>query len=123
MWSLNRRQFLGAGAALALRGAETPRTRVALVSSSHPKLARPSSPEDPLDYPRVRDMVWKAIRYALSLSATAFAGSFLAHLLLPGLSLRRWYVTNSLSGAGGIGIASFFMIYFRWGCFRDRKPD
>ena len=31
--------------------------------ASHSKLAKPSSLEDPLDYPRVREMVWKAIEW------------------------------------------------------------
>jgi uncharacterized protein (DUF362 family) len=33
------------------------------VGSNHSKLLNPSSREDPLDYPRIRDMVWKAIEY------------------------------------------------------------
>src|SRR5512146_913424 len=61
---LNRRQFLGASAAvLAARAAETEKGRVALVTSSHSRLIKPSSIEDALDYERVRDMVWKAIEY------------------------------------------------------------
>jgi uncharacterized protein (DUF362 family) len=66
--SLSRRGFMGmsaqAIAALALRGAQSPKGKVALVASTHSKLAQPSSLEDPLDYPRVKDMVWKAIDYA-----------------------------------------------------------
>lgn len=84
MWKTNRRDFLkvsGQGlAALALHGAQTEKTRVALVASSHTKLVRPSSIEDPLDYPRVRDMVWKAIEYgrprAGSLEAKIKPGSW-----------------------------------------------
>lgn len=38
------------------------RTRIGLVPSTYGKLRRPSSPTDPLDYERVRDMVWTAIR-------------------------------------------------------------
>ncbi len=67
MWKANRRDFLrvsGQGlAALALQGADRAKTRVGLVSSAYAKLLKPSSLEDPLDYPRVRDMVWRAIDY------------------------------------------------------------
>ncbi|MEK7408840.1 MAG: DUF362 domain-containing protein [Acidobacteriota bacterium] len=55
-------------------------TPLGLVESTHPKLARPSSLEDPLDYERVRDMVWKAIEYgaprAGSLEAKIKPGSW-----------------------------------------------
>ena len=62
---LNRREFLIASsvAAAGLRWPESPKNLIGLVQSSHKKLARPSSLEDPLDYARVRDMVWKAIEY------------------------------------------------------------
>jgi len=64
---LNRRSFLkvtGQGAAvLALQGAPSRKPRIGLVASTHGKLVRPSSREDPLDYPRIRDMVWRAIEY------------------------------------------------------------
>ncbi len=61
---LNRREFLlAAGCALQLTGADAGKTRVGLVPSSHAKLSKPSSLEDPLDYSRVREMVWKAIEY------------------------------------------------------------
>src|ERR1043166_4725273 len=61
---LNRREFLGTSAALlCARAAEAEKTRIGLVTSSHSKLVRTSSVEDPLDYERVRDMVWKAIEY------------------------------------------------------------
>ncbi len=67
MWNPSRRQLLGASAygaaAMALRAAAAEKVRVGVVRSSHVKLARPSSIEDPLDYPRVREMVWKAIEY------------------------------------------------------------
>jgi uncharacterized protein (DUF362 family) len=83
MWNPNRRQFLGASAALAalrLDGASARKTRVALVASTHSKLARPSSTEDPLDYERIRDMVWRAIEYgrprAGSLERKIKAGSW-----------------------------------------------
>jgi len=42
----------------------TARTRIGLVPSNYAKLKRPSSLLDPLDYERVRDMVWTAIRLA-----------------------------------------------------------
>ncbi|MBL8222938.1 MAG: DUF362 domain-containing protein, partial [Bryobacterales bacterium] len=43
---------------------DTARTRIGLVPSNYGKLQRPSSLRDPLDYERVRDMVWTAIRLA-----------------------------------------------------------
>jgi uncharacterized protein (DUF362 family) len=62
---INRREFLlGSGCAIAGRAmADAQKTRIGLVQSTHSKLARAASPEDPLDYPKVRDMVWKAIEY------------------------------------------------------------
>jgi uncharacterized protein (DUF362 family) len=67
MRTISRRTFFAASAqglaALSLRGAPPENARIGLVASSHSKLAKPSSIEDPLDYPRVRDMVWKAIEY------------------------------------------------------------
>jgi uncharacterized protein (DUF362 family) len=68
MRNASRREFLRNSAqamagVLALGGAGTGKGRIGLVTSSHSKLAKPSSIEDPLDYPRVRDMVWKAIEY------------------------------------------------------------
>lgn len=84
MLEATRRELLTAAgqglAALAARGAETQKTRVALVASTHSKLLKPSSVEDPLDYPRIRDMVWKAIEYgrprAGSLEAKIKPGSW-----------------------------------------------
>ena len=84
MWNPDRRRFLSASVggltALALRGAAAEKGRLGLVASTHSKLARPSSLEDPLDYPRVRDMVWKAIEYgrprAGSLEAKIKPGSW-----------------------------------------------
>jgi uncharacterized protein (DUF362 family) len=84
MRSIDRRAFLAASAqglvALSLRGAPAEKARLGLVASSHSKLAKPSSLEDPLDYPRVRDMVWKAIEYgrprAGSLEAKIKPGSW-----------------------------------------------
>jgi uncharacterized protein (DUF362 family) len=66
---MNRREFLlvsAQSAALALaRPATTPaKTRIGLVHSTHRRLARPASSEDPLDAARVRDMVWHAIEYS-----------------------------------------------------------
>src|SRR5574340_539781 len=62
---MNRREFLISGpAAGAAAATDAPRkSRVGLVSSGHSKLRRPLSPEDPLDYAAVRDMVWTAIGY------------------------------------------------------------
>ena len=80
-WS--RREFLAvsgcaaAGLAWPQQGAKS---RIGLVSSSHARLRAPASPEDPLDYARVRDMVWKAIEYgapkAGSLEAKIRPGSW-----------------------------------------------
>jgi uncharacterized protein (DUF362 family) len=84
MRTINRRAFFAASAqglaALSLRGSPPEKARIGLVVSSHSKLAQPSSIEDPLDYPRVRDMVWKAIEYgrprAGSLEAKIKPGSW-----------------------------------------------
>src|SRR5271157_4239576 len=84
MWNPSRRQLLKASAqgmaALALRAAPPEKARLAVVTSSHGKLAKPSPADDPLDYPRIRDMVWKAIEYgrprAGSLEAKIKPGSW-----------------------------------------------
>ncbi len=84
MHIVSRRAFFAASAqglaALALRGAPAQKPRIGLVASTHSKLAQPSSLEDPLDYPRVREMVWKAIEYgrprAGSLEAKIKPGSW-----------------------------------------------
>ena len=61
---LNRREFIISAPAVSAAAAANPRKpRVGLVQSGHRKLRRPLSPEDPLDYPAVRDMVWMAIGY------------------------------------------------------------
>jgi uncharacterized protein (DUF362 family) len=85
-----------------LRGAESPKARIGLVASSHPKLAKPSSAEDVLDYPRVREMVWKAIEYgrpgAGSLEAKIKPGSWV--VIKPnmiGLPPRRTYRTGDVT--------------------------
>ncbi len=61
---LGRRQFLSLPVAAGLAAAVREKPRVGFVRSTHPRLARPAPLEDPLDYERVRDMVWKAIEYA-----------------------------------------------------------
>ena len=84
MRSVSRRAFLGApalaAAALPLAGGQSGKTRIGLVASSHSRLAKPRSLDDPLDYPAVRDMVWKAIEYgsprAGSLAAKIRPGSW-----------------------------------------------
>jgi uncharacterized protein (DUF362 family) len=79
---LNRREFLLASgcAAAGLGWADTSKVRVGLVRCDNRKLAHPASVEDPLDYPRIRDMVWKAIEYgkprAGSLEAKIRPGSW-----------------------------------------------
>jgi uncharacterized protein (DUF362 family) len=60
---LSRREFIATSAAAPLAAAGAEKTRVGLVHSAHTKLAQPAPVEDPLDYARVRDMVWKAIEY------------------------------------------------------------
>jgi len=62
MKCVSRRSFLAVPAVLA--AAPPSRPRVALVRSTHPKLEQPATADHPLDYPRVREMVWKAIEYA-----------------------------------------------------------
>jgi uncharacterized protein (DUF362 family) len=80
----NRREFLAAsGFAMAgLAGAQGRKTKIGLVQSSHGKLRTPAHIEDPLDYAKVRDMVWKAIEYgapkAGSLEAKIRPGSWVA---------------------------------------------
>ena len=84
MRTVSRRAFFARSAqglaALSLRGAPAEKARIGLGASSHSKLAQPSSIEDPLDYSRVRDMVWKAIEYgrprAGSLEAKIKPGSW-----------------------------------------------
>jgi uncharacterized protein (DUF362 family) len=63
---LDRREFLLASGCLVAAGlvrAEPPKGGLGLVRSCHGKLAGPASTDAPLDYPKVRDMVWKAIEY------------------------------------------------------------
>src|SRR6185436_19412208 len=84
MRNINRREILVASAqalaAVRLGVADTGKSRVGLVASTHARLPRPASAEDPLDYPRVRDLVWKAIEYgrprAGSLEAKIRPGSW-----------------------------------------------
>ena len=63
MSKLNRREFLLTSAATAYARGESGKPRVGMVQSTHGKLIKPASLEDPLDYEKVRDMVWKAIEY------------------------------------------------------------
>src|SRR5512140_2486761 len=106
MWKPSRRDLLRVSACgiagLRLRGAETGKSRIGLVASSHAKLAKPSSLEDALDYPRVRDMVWKAIEYgrphAGSLEAKIKPGSWV--VIKPniiGLPPRATYRTGDVT--------------------------
>ncbi len=81
---LNRREFVIAGgqalAAAKLAGMAADKPRVGLVQSTHRKLSRTVGPEQELDYPLVREMVWKAIEYgkprAGSLEAKIKPGSW-----------------------------------------------
>jgi uncharacterized protein (DUF362 family) len=67
MLGIGRREFMAAtaGSLLDVEGAlpQRGKSRIGVVQSTHARLPRPASPEDPLDYERVRDMVWKAIEY------------------------------------------------------------
>jgi len=89
MQRLNRREFivtaaqtLAATQTLAARLARgaTGKTQVGLIQSTHRKLSRTVGPEQELDYPLVREMVWKAIEYgkprAGSLEAKIKPGSW-----------------------------------------------
>ncbi len=78
---MKRREFLlSAAAAATLRAAPPGEARLGLVHSAHKRLRKPLPTEDPLDYERVRDMVWQAIEYgrprAGSLEAKIPAGSW-----------------------------------------------
>ncbi|HSW51577.1 MAG TPA: hypothetical protein VLH09_15430, partial [Bryobacteraceae bacterium] len=81
---IGRREFVlssaQAAAAVSLFGMAQEKTRVGLVQSTHKRLRKPVSPEDPLDYQLVRDMVWQAIDYgrprAGSLEAKIKPGSW-----------------------------------------------
>ena len=79
-----RREFIissvQAAAAVSLFGVAQGKPRVGLVQSTHKRLTKPVSPEHPLDYELVRDMVWRAIEYgqprAGSLEAKIKPGSW-----------------------------------------------
>jgi uncharacterized protein (DUF362 family) len=106
MEQLNRRQMLMAAAGAAavpgvLFGAGE-KTRIGLVPSSYGKLLRPSGVTDPLDYERVRDMVWTAIRLgtpaAGSLEAKIRPGAWV--VIKPnivGLRGREFYRTGDIT--------------------------
>lgn len=103
---LNRRQLLFAAAGAAalptgLSGA-TGHTRIGLVPSNFSKLRSPAPLDDPLDYERVRDMVWTAIRLgtprAGSLEAKIRPGSWV--VIKPnivGLRGREFYRTGDIT--------------------------
>ncbi|MCW5982055.1 MAG: DUF362 domain-containing protein [Bryobacteraceae bacterium] len=105
MFSLSRRAFLAAAPSLAAvrpSGTESPATKVALVRSTHPRLQRRASVEDPLDYETVRDMVWQAIRYAApkagSLDAKIPAGAWVVvKPNIVALRPRRSYRTGDIT--------------------------
>jgi uncharacterized protein (DUF362 family) len=102
----SRRQFFRlpaqaiAVSALGLAAAE--KARIGVVTSSHAKLTRPSSSDDPLDYARVREMVWRAIEYgnprAGSLGAKIRPGSWV--VIKPNigsLPMRRVYLPGDVT--------------------------
>jgi uncharacterized protein (DUF362 family) len=98
-----RREFLYVPAAAGvLMSAPGAKTRIGLVRSDHARLPRTASPEAPLDYETVREMVWTAIRYgapaAGSLEAKIKPGSWV--VVKPNLvSLRPlpWYRTGDVT--------------------------
>jgi uncharacterized protein (DUF362 family) len=97
--------FLAAAGAAALPGelfGAVEKTRIGLVPSNYGKLARPAAVNDPLDYERVRDMVWTAIRLgtprAGSLEAKIRPGSWV--VIKPnivGLRGREFYRTGDIT--------------------------
>ncbi|MCC6539010.1 MAG: DUF362 domain-containing protein [Bryobacterales bacterium] len=114
MGTLSRRQLIQAasgavGAAVSLSGggllaagASEQRTRIGLVPSTYDKLPRPLSLAAQLDYERVRDMVWAAIRLgaprAGSLEAKIRPGSWV--VIKPnivGLRGREFYRTGDIT--------------------------
>lgn len=106
MESPSRRQLIWAAASLAAtagpRFGAAPKTRIGLVPSHYPKLQRPSAPTDLLDYERVRDMVWTAIRLgapqAGSLETKIRPGSWV--VIKPnivGLRGREFYRTGDIT--------------------------
>ena len=96
---MNRREFLLASAqsAAALSFARrvsgqmsaqpAPKTLIGLVHSAHRHLAQPASPEDPLDYERVRAMVWQAIDYAGGFAPRIRPGSWV--VIKPNIGFLR----------------------------------
>ncbi len=80
----NRREFLSVSAqalaAASLSGMAPSNPRVGFVHSSHTKLSRSASADDPLTFEQVREMVWRAIEYgkprAGSLEAKIKPGSW-----------------------------------------------
>lgn len=106
MESLSRRQMLWAASAAAgfpgsLFGAGG-KTRIGLVPSNYSKLQRPSSVADALDYERVRDMVWTAIRLgtprAGSLEAKIRPGAWVVvKPNIVGLRGREFYRTGDIT--------------------------
>jgi len=106
MGRIHRRQLLqaaaGAAALTGLQGGSPVRPRIGLVPSTYPRLARPSSVDDPLDYERVRDMVWTAIRLgtprAGSLEAKIRPGSWVVvKPNIVGLRGREFYRTGDIT--------------------------
>src|SRR5437764_5910606 len=106
MATLSRRQLLVAAAAAAARpsflSAAREQTRIGLAPSNYSRLQRPSSLTDPLDYERVRDMVWTAIRLgaprAGGLEAKIRPGSWV--VIKPnivGLRGREFYTTGDIT--------------------------
>jgi uncharacterized protein (DUF362 family) len=106
MGTTSRRELLlaaagAAGLPLRVFGADQ-KTRIGLVPSTFGKLAKASSPADGLDYERVRDMVWTAIRLgaprAGSLEAKIRPGSWVVvKPNIVGLRGREFYRTGDIT--------------------------
>jgi len=79
---INRREFLVRSAetatalSLARAGMMPARTKIGFVASTHPRLEHRSSLEDPLDYVRIRDTVWRAIEYSGGFTGRIHPGSW-----------------------------------------------
>lgn len=104
---ISRREFgaAGIGALIAARLADAAPAKplIGILQSTHRKLSRTAGPEEELDYPLVREMVWRAIEYgkprAGSLEAKIKPGSWVVIkpnivYLKPQVSYRTGDITD-----------------------------
>jgi uncharacterized protein (DUF362 family) len=87
---LSRRRFLAGSVCLAggsLRASGADKNRIGLVRSTNRNLRRPDSPDAPLDYEQVRDMVWRAIEHEGGLTGRVRPGSWV--VLKPNMVFLR----------------------------------